>query len=54
MFVICNVGNIVFFYGLEFGGVFVLVEYVVVVFWVFDIVICGYFNCGVMIVIVSC
>lgn len=54
MFVICNVGNIVFFYGLEFGGVFVSVEYVVVVFRVFDIVICGYFNCGAMIVIVSC
>lgn len=54
LFVICNVGNIVLLYGLELGGVLVLVEYVVVVLCVIDVVICGYFDCGVMIVIVIC
>lgn len=51
---ICNVGNIVFLFGFEFGGVLVMVEYVVVVFGVMDVVICGYLDCGVMMVIVMC
>lgn len=54
LFVICNVGNIVLFFGLELGGVSVMVEYVVVQLKVLDIVICGYFDCGVMMVVVIC
>lgn len=51
LFVICNVGNVVLFYGQMNGGVFIVIEYVVLVLGVYYIIVCGYFDCGVMCVV---